>query len=88
MSIGIYAETILDEIAEKQGWNLETKLDLCLEYIQNQGSNDAFEDFLKDRAGEESDPGVCGEDAECAGCNGDECGNAADYYDDVDNEEP
>ncbi len=39
--------TLLHEAAEKQGWNTDSQLDLALEYIQNQGANDAFRDFLQ-----------------------------------------
>ena len=40
------AERILEEHAETQGWNTETMLLLCLRYIENQGDNSAFDDFL------------------------------------------
>jgi len=43
------AESILNEIGDKEGWNDVTKLELCLEYIENQKSNDAFDDFLKEK---------------------------------------
>lgn len=34
-------------------WKDDTRLDLALEYISNQGSDDAFEDFLREKAEEE-----------------------------------
>jgi len=43
------AESILNEIGDKEGWNDATKLDLCLEYIANQKSDDAFKDFLQEK---------------------------------------
>jgi hypothetical protein len=36
----------IDEIIEHQGWSKETLLDLVMEYIGNQGSDDALRDFL------------------------------------------
>jgi len=48
------AETILDEIGEEQGWNDSSKLSLCLQYIENQNSDSAFEDFLRTQAEEET----------------------------------
>lgn len=53
------AREILEEIAEDHGWTKRTMLDLCLEYIDNQQSDDAFQDFLETRAEDE--------DLECAG---------------------
>lgn len=50
------AETILDEIGDEQGWNDSSKLSLCLQYIENQGSDSAFEDFLRIQAEEENGP--------------------------------
>lgn len=43
---------IINDIGEREGWNDETKLMLCLEYIENQGDNGAFEEFLKGRTEE------------------------------------
>ena len=50
------AENIANDIAAKQGWTDTTLLDLCLAYIDNQGSNDAFEGYLHGIAAEESQP--------------------------------
>jgi hypothetical protein len=47
-------QAIIDEIGDEAGWNDNSKLLLCLEYIQNQGGNDCFEDFLRRQAEEES----------------------------------
>jgi len=44
------AESIIEEFADKQGWNDKTQLDLCLEYISNQQSDDVFRDFLQHTA--------------------------------------
>lgn len=43
----------MDFYAEKCGWNVQTQLDLALQYIANQGSDDAFDDFLAEIADEE-----------------------------------
>ena len=48
------AEAILNELVETTGWNEATQLMLCLEYIENQQSDDAFEDFLEKRAEDEN----------------------------------
>ena len=45
---------VMDEIAEQQGWTVETQLELALQYIANQGSDDAFQDFLQHIADEEN----------------------------------
>jgi hypothetical protein len=50
------AYAVLTTIADDQGWNTDTQLGLLLEYIDNQGSLDAFEDFLR-----EHECATCGE---------------------------
>lgn len=59
------AETIANEVAAKQGWTDETLLDLALTYIDRQGANDAFGDYLRGIADEENSTGptkclICG----------------------------
>lgn len=49
------AYSILEEIGERQGWNKNYKLALALEYIENQGSLDAWQDFLQTQADEENE---------------------------------
>lgn len=44
------AESILNEIGNREGWNDTTKLGILLEYIENQKSNDTFKDFLEEYA--------------------------------------
>jgi hypothetical protein len=44
----------IDEIIEHQSWSKETLLDLVMEYIGNQGSDDALRDFLAQIAENES----------------------------------
>jgi hypothetical protein len=39
-------EQILDRFVESQGWSDNTVLDLCLTYIENQASPEAWEDYL------------------------------------------
>jgi len=48
------ARAILDELAERTGWNTGTMLDLLCEYIDNQMSDEALEDFLTERADAEA----------------------------------
>jgi thioredoxin-like negative regulator of GroEL len=43
----------MENYADKCGWNVETQLELALQYIANQGSDDAFDDFLQEIADEE-----------------------------------
>ena len=43
----------MENYADKCGWNVETQLELALQYIANQGSDDAFDDFLQVIADEE-----------------------------------
>ncbi len=45
----------IDEIVAHQGWSKETLLDLVMEYIGNQGSDDALRDFLAQMAEYEND---------------------------------
>jgi hypothetical protein len=42
--------SILEDVSEEMGWDLESQLTLCLRYISNQDANDAFEDFLRQAA--------------------------------------
>ena len=51
------SERILDEHAEHQGWTVPTCLDLALRYIEAQGSNDAWQDFLTEIADSENGEG-------------------------------
>ena len=46
------SESILNEIANEKGWDESDKLELCLEYINNQRDNDCFEDFLQGKDSE------------------------------------
>lgn len=50
------AETIIDEIGDAQGWNANSKLALCLQYINNQQDNGTFRDFLQAQAIDENQP--------------------------------
>ena len=47
-------ESILDQYADQQGWNDQTKITLLCRYIANQQSDDAFADFLAQQADEEN----------------------------------
>jgi hypothetical protein len=47
------SEAILDEIAARTGWNDESKLSIALEYIDNQGDDGTWENFLTRRAADE-----------------------------------
>lgn len=62
------------EIAERQGWNRDSLLDLCLTYIHRQQDDDAFCDFLAKVAQEENEEAQENEE-ECphADCGYGEC---------------
>jgi len=49
------AEYVMAKHADSQGWNETTMLDLCLEYINNQGDDQAFDDFLSEKCEEEDE---------------------------------
>lgn len=53
------AETILNEFGDRQGWNDESKLAICQEYIDNQQDEDGFSDFVAQKAGEERLEATC-----------------------------
>jgi hypothetical protein len=40
------AATILEEWAFRQHWSLQDQLNIVLQYIENQGDNECFEDHL------------------------------------------
>lgn len=46
--------TILEEYAERMGWNEDSQLEILCDYIENQQNPDAFDDYLSRRADEEN----------------------------------
>jgi len=46
--------SILEDVAEEQGWSEFTQLQLVMEYISNQQDDSAFADFLRQQADEEN----------------------------------
>ena len=42
-----HAEDIMDKVGEQYKWSEDDKLEAALEYINNQGDNSAFQDFLE-----------------------------------------
>jgi len=55
MSIrGGEARDLIDQFGEQCGWNAESKIDLLCDYINNQQSADALQDFLQQQADEEA----------------------------------
>jgi hypothetical protein len=44
------ASTIALDIQVERGWTDAALLDVVLDYIDNQGSDDAFEDYLREAA--------------------------------------
>jgi hypothetical protein len=42
-----------DEAVERTGWNEQSQIEILLEYIANQQSDDAFRDYLAQRVAEE-----------------------------------
>lgn len=53
MSVNRSANHILSNMIAKRGWSDSTCLTLCLNYIDAQHSNEAFEDFLEQVAEED-----------------------------------
>lgn len=49
------AEYTLGKYADAQGWDVDTMLDLCLEYINNQGDNSTFSAFLSEKCADEEE---------------------------------
>lgn len=43
------AHEIAQTIAEQQGWTPSTLLDVVLDYVTNQDSDEAFTDYLNER---------------------------------------
>ena len=46
---------LFEKIASEQGWTPETQVQVLLEYVGNQQSDEAFEDFLKEKQKEENE---------------------------------
>lgn len=40
------------DVAEQEGWTLATQVQVLLEYIENQQSEEAFNDFISEKIGE------------------------------------
>lgn len=50
-------DLIFSNAAEKAGWNPESQVQVLLNYISNQNSDAAFEDFLNEKIQEEKESG-------------------------------
>lgn len=48
---------LLEDVAEYAGWDTEAMLDAACQYIDNQQSEEAFDDFITRRANEELEKG-------------------------------
>lgn len=72
------ARTILESISEETGvsWNEDSMIEILCDYIDKQGSDDAFEDFVQRRADEEL--------AEARACEVDEAEAAEESYEEDD----
>lgn len=46
---------LFEEIADQQGWTEATQVDVLLRYIENQGSFEAFQDFLSEQVATEDE---------------------------------
>jgi hypothetical protein len=58
------AEALLEEWSQKQGWDVNSQLFLCLQYIERQQDNQCFEDFLSNKAFTEEEMARCFAEAE------------------------
>jgi hypothetical protein len=56
LRVAMSADEIMQRHAKRAGWTDATQLDLALRYIANQGSDDAFEDFLGEQDDEDVAP--------------------------------
>jgi hypothetical protein len=70
------AEGLLEEWAVKQGWGVESQLELCLQYIERQQDNQCFEDFLSSQAFMEDESARCFAEAEVRNQENEECREA------------
>ena len=61
-------DDILDEIAAEAGWNTDSKLALCLEYIGRQQDDATFEDFLQQQLAAEQECQIS-DDSNSTDCN-------------------
>jgi hypothetical protein len=43
----MYADSILEEVAERAGWDKDYQLSAVLDYIDSQQDNDAFREYLE-----------------------------------------
>ncbi len=50
-------DLIFASASDEAGWNPETQVQILLEYIGNQNSDSAFEDFLKEKVASEKEMG-------------------------------
>ena len=48
------AETIFDRFAHEQGWDMDSQVTILLRYIDNQQSDEAFKDFLREQQDDEN----------------------------------
>lgn len=48
-----YTRTLLEQYAQRTGWNVESMLDILCDYVDNQGSHDVLADYLQERVEEE-----------------------------------
>lgn len=48
------AQTILETAAETTGWNTQSMLDMICEYVDNQGDNGCFQDFINEQVSMET----------------------------------
>lgn len=47
------SQEILAKHWPQTGWDTDSMLDIICEYVDNQGANDAFADFVAEKAAEE-----------------------------------
>lgn len=56
------SQAILDRFAAQQGWNEQSQRDLLERYIENQASDDAFEEHVQNWEGEDDERATWSDD--------------------------
>jgi len=53
--MSIQVDNIMAKFSHEQGWNKQTQLDICMSYIANQQSDEAFKNHCQEYADSENE---------------------------------
>ena len=84
-------DDLMEKYSAQQGWSTQSKLDICLAYIEAQQSHEAFENHLLEQVDNENDNDVrqyydneecpdCGEDIPLGTQAGEDCVNCGHVF--------